>query len=57
MQRLTSDEIVKKAPSIIPNIFNQESPKQPLNEGEKEDNNEPPPSLPNAWIYDGRPDQ
>ncbi|MBS9383333.1 MAG: hypothetical protein HEQ24_03540 [Dolichospermum sp. BR01] len=51
---LTSGEIVKKAPSTIPNLFNQESPKPPLEEGEKEDNNEPPPSLPNAWIYDGQ---
>ena len=50
----TSDEIVKQAPVVLPQAFNRENSQPPLDEGRKEPTDEPPPTLPNVWIYDGQ---
>ncbi|MBD2435588.1 cytochrome b5-like heme/steroid binding domain-containing protein [Nostoc sp. FACHB-110] len=50
----TVEEIVKEAPVVIPQPVRQDNPEQALNEGRPEPNNQEPPTLPNAWIYDGQ---
>ncbi len=51
---LTPDGLGKDLPPIMPNVNNQEKPERPTDEiGKEPPPNQPPPSLPNVWIYDG----